>query len=164
MALIFCDDVSRERQMLYWRVLHEQVSIDEWEYACQQAMRRETFHKVPLPGQLLDYVREYRQQAEEHARREHRYRAEEKRLQEEHARRQLAPDPHWQEEQERCLQEAMEQLNQLWGLNWRTVADMQLAAEHNDRVRRNRDLLAREERDLRRTYDDADDDADDDAE
>lgn len=50
------------RQRAYWQLFADRITIDEWTYACEQAMIRETFHKVPLPAQLLDYVREYRQQ------------------------------------------------------------------------------------------------------
>lgn len=60
MGVIFNDDLSPVRQKLYWALFRDCVTIDEWEYASLQAMARETFHKMPLPGQLLDYVREYR--------------------------------------------------------------------------------------------------------
>jgi hypothetical protein len=47
---------------LYWRLLQDRVSIEEWEYATQQAALREGYYHVPLPAHLLDYVREYRQE------------------------------------------------------------------------------------------------------
>lgn len=67
MALLFCDEMTKPRQHLYWEMLRDSLSIDEWEYACGQAMARETFHKVPLPAALMDYVREYRQAEKERA-------------------------------------------------------------------------------------------------
>ena len=60
MGEFFSDELSELRQRSYWRLLEDKCSLAEWCYACTQAMTRETFHKVPLPAQLLDYVREYR--------------------------------------------------------------------------------------------------------
>jgi hypothetical protein len=40
--------------------MRDRISIEEWEYACGKAMERETFHKVPLPAMLFDYVQECR--------------------------------------------------------------------------------------------------------
>jgi hypothetical protein len=60
MGLNFSDELTKPRQTLYWQVFAPKLTIDEWEYACFQAIERENFHKVPLPAVLLDYVREYR--------------------------------------------------------------------------------------------------------
>lgn len=60
MGEVFCDRLSEVRQRSYWRLLRDLCTLDEWRYACTQALLRETFHKVPVPAQLLDYVREYR--------------------------------------------------------------------------------------------------------
>ena len=60
MGEFFSDELSELRQRSYWRVMEGTCSLAEWRYACTQAMARETFHKVPLPAQLMDYVREYR--------------------------------------------------------------------------------------------------------
>jgi ribosomal 50S subunit-associated protein YjgA (DUF615 family) len=60
MGLLFSDELTKPRQQLYWEILQDHVTIDEWEYACAEAMGRETFHKIPVPGQLLEYVKEYR--------------------------------------------------------------------------------------------------------
>ena len=60
MGEFFGDELSELRQRMYWEICRDRLVIEEWEYACLQAMARETFHKVPLPAQLLDYVREYR--------------------------------------------------------------------------------------------------------
>ena len=60
MGEFFSDELSELRQRSYWRLMEDKCSLGEWRYACAQAMTRETFHKVPLPAQLLDYVREYR--------------------------------------------------------------------------------------------------------
>lgn len=60
MGEFFCDELSEVRQRSYWEIMRERVTLAEWQYACREAMARETFHKVPLPAQLMDYVREYR--------------------------------------------------------------------------------------------------------
>ena len=60
MAEFFCDELSEMRQRSYWAIMRDRVTIAEWQYACVEAMARETFHKVPLPAQLMEYVREYR--------------------------------------------------------------------------------------------------------
>lgn len=63
MAELFQDVMNPERQKLYWMLFteeHPHVTIEAWEYACRQAMQRETFYKVPLPAHLMEYVREYR--------------------------------------------------------------------------------------------------------
>ena len=61
MSEFFCDELSEIRQRCYWHIMRERTTLEEWQYACMQAMARETFHKVPLPAQLMEYVREYRQ-------------------------------------------------------------------------------------------------------
>jgi hypothetical protein len=68
MMVIFCDQMDHDRVAMYWQTLGPLLELDEWVYACRQAMLRETFYKVPLPGQLMDYVRELRQQRHEDAR------------------------------------------------------------------------------------------------
>jgi hypothetical protein len=94
MGTMFSDDVTKPRQKLYWLAFRDTVVIEEWEYACMQAMQRETFHKVPLPAALMHYVREYRhkevlaQQAAE------RQMAEAERIA-------LEASPEWQAEQAR---------------------------------------------------------------
>jgi hypothetical protein len=60
MSVIFCDELSELRQRLYWEVFREEITLDEWRYACWQAMRHETFYKVPLPATMMAYVREGR--------------------------------------------------------------------------------------------------------
>ena len=60
LAAVFSDEMTEIRQRTYWQLFCDKITIEEWEYACTQAMTREIFHKVPLPAQLLDYVREYR--------------------------------------------------------------------------------------------------------
>jgi hypothetical protein len=60
MGALFSDELTELRQRSYWQLFSECVTTEEWEYACQEAMKRETFHKVPLPAQLMDYVREHR--------------------------------------------------------------------------------------------------------
>ena len=71
MGLLFSDEMTKPRQKLYWDLMQD-VTIEEWLYACEQAMRRETFHKVPLPAHLLDYVREYRKNTRQSFMREER--------------------------------------------------------------------------------------------
>ena len=60
LATMFSDEMTKERRELYWMALREDISIQEWEYACTQAIKRETFHNVPLPARLMEYAREYR--------------------------------------------------------------------------------------------------------
>lgn len=60
MSEYFSDSLTQGRQEMYWQTLQPKVTLDEWEYACLQAIERETFHKVPLVAVLMNYVREYR--------------------------------------------------------------------------------------------------------
>jgi hypothetical protein len=60
LAATCTDPMDEVRQRGYWRRLHDQMSIEEWEYACLYAPLNESFHKVPMPGVLLDYVRDMR--------------------------------------------------------------------------------------------------------
>ncbi len=60
MGVYFSDELTKPRQKLYWDLLHEHLTIDEWEYACHQAMLEENFHKVPLVATLKGYVQTYR--------------------------------------------------------------------------------------------------------
>lgn len=60
MAEMFSDEMSELKQRGYWQIMQDRLTIEEWEYACTQAITRETFHKVPLPAVLLDYAREQR--------------------------------------------------------------------------------------------------------
>ena len=101
MAEIFQDEMTELRQKLYWQLFADRNTIDEWEYACEQAMVRETFHKVPLPAQLLDYIREYRQEQA----REQRYIAETQRLT-------LEVSPEWKAEQREQERQRAEQEHQ----------------------------------------------------
>jgi hypothetical protein len=61
MNTLFSDQMDATRLDLYWELLAPRVELEEWHYACYQAMLREGFHKVPLPDALLGYVREYRE-------------------------------------------------------------------------------------------------------
>ena len=56
----FCDEISEVRQRSYWQIMRDRVTVAEWQYACVEAMARETFYKVPLPAHMMEYVREYR--------------------------------------------------------------------------------------------------------
>lgn len=60
MAALFCDPMADIRQRLYWQFFQDIATIEEWQYACHQAMTGETFYKVPLPAVLMDYIRQYR--------------------------------------------------------------------------------------------------------
>lgn len=60
MAEFLGDELAESRQRLYWDLMAPLASIEEWEYACHQALLRQEFHKVPLPAVMLDFVREYR--------------------------------------------------------------------------------------------------------
>lgn len=145
MALIFSDELSKERQKLYWALLCDQITIEEWEYACQQAMGRETFHKVPLPAQLMDYVQEYREARRDEAHRQRRMREEERRLLAESQARDARSDAEWLAAQERGWQEAQENLNRLFGTNWRAEADMQAELGRIERDTRLRQAMRRED-------------------
>ena len=136
MGEFFGDELSELRQRMYWEICRARLVIEEWEYACLQAMARETFYKVPLPAHLLEYVQEYRATQREEAARQRRMETEEQRLATEGAQRALQSDPKWQVEQEHGWQEAQESLNKLFGANWRTIVDMQHAAERAERKRR----------------------------
>ena len=145
MGEFFSDELSELRQRSYWRLMEDKCSLAEWRYACTQAMARETFHKVPLPAQLLDYVQEYRAAQREEGNRQRRMALEEQRLTIEATQRAIMADPTWHAEQERCWQEAQESLNKLFGANWRTVTDMQAAAERAERAYRIRRALREED-------------------
>jgi hypothetical protein len=54
------EEVSERRQRLYWEFFRDGYSIDEWVYACNQAMWRESFPKIPMPAILREYMVEYR--------------------------------------------------------------------------------------------------------
>jgi hypothetical protein len=60
MSVFFKDPMMEERQLLYWKAMRDRCSINEWVYACDQAMERETFHTVPLPAVMMPYCLEYR--------------------------------------------------------------------------------------------------------
>ena len=60
MIEMFQDEMNEVRQRSYWQIMRDHVTLAEWQYACTQAMARETFYKVPLPAHMTEYVREYR--------------------------------------------------------------------------------------------------------
>lgn len=110
MGLMFSDTLAKPRQKLYWEVFAPKVSIEEWEYACHEAISRETFHKVPLPAAMMTYVYEWRmlqrralEQAEAKAREEARLVARAERIA-------LEASPEWQAAQakQRAEDEARE--------------------------------------------------------
>jgi len=88
MAAVFCDEMSEMRQLAYWELLRDRIDIEEWQHACTEAMQRETFHKVPLPAALWEYIQEYRVRQ----RRERQRRAEAERFA-------LKASPEWQAKQ-----------------------------------------------------------------
>jgi hypothetical protein len=57
MGTMFSDDMSPERQMLYWKLMSPLMTIEEWEQACHYALMHETFHKVPVPATLMECAR-----------------------------------------------------------------------------------------------------------
>jgi hypothetical protein len=65
MMVMFCDQMDHDRVAMYWETLGPRVALDEWNYAVQQALLRHEFYKVPLPDQLMDYVREHREKVRE---------------------------------------------------------------------------------------------------
>jgi hypothetical protein len=60
MGLMFSDQLSKRRQLLYWDALYDEMTIDEWEAVTRQAMKAQNFHKIPLPAVLIDYAKEAR--------------------------------------------------------------------------------------------------------
>ena len=60
MAELFCDEMSEQRQLIYWECFKSACTLAEWEKACAHAMRQETFYKVPLPAILAQYIAMYR--------------------------------------------------------------------------------------------------------
>lgn len=130
MGLIFSDDLSKDRQRLYWEIFRDRITLAEWEYACHQAISRETFHKVPLPAVLMDYVRECRQAHERQLRLEEAQAREAARIIEQAQRVLLEASPAWQAEQaakreaqENAVREAIADLNRKWGIDWRLMPE-----------------------------------------
>jgi hypothetical protein len=60
MGLMFSDQLSKERQLDYWDVLHDEMTIEEWEAVARQVKKQHRFHKVPLPADLIAFVQEAR--------------------------------------------------------------------------------------------------------
>jgi hypothetical protein len=116
LGVMFSDELSRPRQLLYWETFRDRITLEEWEYAASAAIQRETFHKVPLPAVLMQYVLEYRA-------RQHQHQLDEERREREHARllaqaERLAREasPEWQAEQakKRAEEEQLAQEYQTW--------------------------------------------------
>jgi len=101
MGVMFADDLTTPRQRLYWEVLKDMITIDEWEYACTSALRHETFHKVPLPAVLLTYVAACREGEARRLADASRRQFEETMLIERAERLALEASPEWQAEQEK---------------------------------------------------------------
>jgi len=101
MGVMFADDLTTPRQRLYWEVLKDMITIDEWEYACTAALRHETFHKVPLPAVLLTYVAVCREEEARRAADVRRREFDEAMLIERAERLMLEASPEWQAEQEK---------------------------------------------------------------
>jgi hypothetical protein len=62
MSVMLKDELSKDRIRLYWQSFQGTVSIEEWEYAAAYAIDHATFHAIPLPSVLQDYVQGYREQ------------------------------------------------------------------------------------------------------
>jgi hypothetical protein len=60
LGTFFTDELTETRQRLYWQVMKDNCTIEEWQQACYGVMEHEAFHKVPLPAILLRYVATYR--------------------------------------------------------------------------------------------------------
>lgn len=60
MGECFTDPLSEIRQRLYWSLFEQRCTLEEWQSACLMAMQDETFHKVPTPAVMWDYVKKYR--------------------------------------------------------------------------------------------------------
>lgn len=125
MGVMFSDELSKPRQMLYWELLQHKITMQEWEYACEQAMDRETFHKVPLPAQLMTYVEEHRTQRRQQV--IDRWERDQRTL-ETAERLALEADPVWQAQERqrkadlrRMEEEAYQKLARTLGPDWRNV-------------------------------------------
>jgi hypothetical protein len=123
LGVMFSDELSKPRQRLYWEALKDVVTLEEWDYATMEAIRRETFHKVPLPGQLMTYIEEYRVSRRQHDK--EREQAQRRTL-EAAERLVLEADPVWQEAERRrkedlrqMEEEAYKVLAKNLGPNWR---------------------------------------------
>jgi hypothetical protein len=109
LGVMFSDEISKPRQRLYWEALKDIITLEEWNYATLAAIRRETFHKVPLPARLMEYVDEYRAHQE-------RRRWEEQRLVAQAERLALESSPEWHAEQakKQAEREEHQQEYQAW--------------------------------------------------
>lgn len=63
MADLFRDPLSEAQIESYWTILQPELSLDEWDYAFNAALKRTTFPRVPLPGVLIKYGLQYRAMA-----------------------------------------------------------------------------------------------------
>ena len=108
LGVMFCDELSKDRQQLYWTAMRVDVSIEEWEYACMQAIQCETFHKVPLPAILWTYIETFRQEQACRQEQEHFRQVEAAYMVQNAQRIALESSPEWQAEQQ-ALRLAREQ-------------------------------------------------------
>lgn len=60
------DPLSELRLKTYWELMRDRVTLEEWRYACVQAMEREIQPRVPMPAILLEYALECRKLHREH--------------------------------------------------------------------------------------------------
>lgn len=60
LAELCADSLTEIRQQAYWELMRDRVTLEEWRYACVQAMEREVQHQVPMPAILLEYALECR--------------------------------------------------------------------------------------------------------
>jgi hypothetical protein len=65
LSVLCCDELTQVRQRLYWQFLRDNMCLEEWQYACEQVMLREIYHKVPMPAVLIEYAREFRKRKRE---------------------------------------------------------------------------------------------------
>ena len=105
MGELFSDALSELRQRTYWELCRDKITIEEWRYACTQAMARETFHKVPLPAQLMDYVREYRREQRQRLEQEEQRQFQVAYNLREAERLALEASPAWKAEQQKLCEE-----------------------------------------------------------
>lgn len=96
---LFSDQLSKAKQSIYWDIISPRLTIEEWEYACMQAMTRETFHKVPMPAALISYAMEHREAVAKEQEAERRQQLDAERRKAHVARLALEASPEWQAEQ-----------------------------------------------------------------
>ena len=131
-----CNDVMEvQRLMVYWKVLSAECTIDEFVTVCNRLMGEQREHRVPMPAVFLHSLELLRQE-QSHARMTAQGRErEERRIAEERERESAMSDPEEEEARIGAMRHALDQLNGIFGANWRTLSDLVIAGEQRTRAR-----------------------------